>query len=343
VSATFAAAIAFRTPIPLAASTYFLQLAIQFAFSVFVVGGAVHLAMKIRAGERPKHPLAVVARWAASCICRDNRPGNIFHTVAALAPLMLSFAAMKQVIQQVNPFAWDHTFMEWDRFLGMGHLPWYYLQPLLGYPIVTSGLNLLYELWFGLMFGTLFWQAFAAKSTVLRSQFLLAFAFAWFIAGNVLATILSSAGPCFYGMAHVPGPNPYIEQIAYLHSVARHWPMDSVWLQDVLWHAYTSGRGDIAGISAMPSMHVTIAVLLALFGWNFDRRLGIILTAYAGIVFIASMTLAWHYAVDGIFGTMLAAVFWVTAGLIAAAWHRYLARGPMKVGTSIGTVLPTEA
>jgi hypothetical protein len=326
VSATFAAAIAFRTPIPLAASTYFLQLAIQFAFSIFVIGGALQVVMKIRAGERPKHPLAVVGRWAVSCICQGNRPGNIFHSVAALAPLMLSFAAMKQVIPQLNPFAWDHTFMEWGRFLGMGHLPWYYLRPLLGYPIVTWALNLLYEFWFGLMFGTLFWQAFAAKNTVLRSQFLLAFAFAWFIAGNVLATILSSAGPCFYGMLHIPGPNPYTEQIAYLHSVAKRWPMDSVWLQDVLWHAYTSGRGDIAGVSAMPSMHVTIAVLLALFGWKFDKRLGIALTIYAFIVFVGSIWLGWHYAADGIAGIVLAVLFWSAAGFVARGWSKVLAR-----------------
>jgi hypothetical protein len=103
-------------------------------------------------------------------------------------------------------------------------------------------------------------------------QFLLAFAFSWFFAGNVLAVIFSSAGPCYYGYFH--SPDPYAAQLAYLKSAGPSWAVSSVFVQGALWDSYTATRGANIGISAMPSMHVVVATLLAILGPETQQMAG---------------------------------------------------------------------
>jgi hypothetical protein len=317
--ATLCLAAAYRIPLPFAASLFFLKLVVEFLLAGIVLGGAFHLAKRLRMGERPSSPLRLCARWAADRLTFEDRPGNILHSVLAIAPLMISFNAMKEVIPQIHPFSWDRTFMQWDRFIGFGHLPWQILQPVLGYFPVTAAMNSAYDLWFGLMFGSVFWIAFASRGSLVRTQYLLAFAISWFFAGNILATLFSSAGPCFYGLLKL-GTDPYASQMTYLHAASQHWPIGSVWLQDMLWSTYTTGYGVIGGISAFPSMHVEIAALVALLGWRVNRGLGMALAGYVAVVFVASICLGWHYAVDGIAGILLAVGIWFLAGAIARAW-----------------------
>jgi len=216
--------------------------------------------------------------------------------------------------------------MQWDRVLGFGRLPWEYLQPLLGHPPITTAINFAYDGWFLTMFAALFWQAFAKRASALRMQFLLAFSFAWFLAGNVLAVIFSSAGPCYYGRLHPGLIDPYAAQMKYLHATALQWPIWSIQVQDTLWRSYVTGHGEITGISAMPSLHVCVAVLLMLLGWRTNRWLGTALSVFAAFVVIGSVHLAWHYAVDGIAGAGLALVFWWAAGgLVRVATRRFQA------------------
>jgi hypothetical protein len=327
--ATLCLAAAYRIPLPFAASLFFLKLVVEFLLAGIVLGGAFHLAKQLWVGERPSSPLRLCARWAADRLTFEDRPGNILHSVLAVAPLMISFNAMKLVIPQIHPFSWDRTFMQWDRLLGFGHLPSQILQPALGYFPLTAALNSTYDLWFGLMFGSVFWIAFASRGSLLRTQYLLAFAISWFFAGNILATIFSAAGPCFYGLLKL-GADPYASQMAYLHAASQHWPIGSVWLQGMLWSTYTTGYGVIGGISAFPSMHVEIAALVALLGWRINRGLGIALTAYAAVVFVASICLGWHYAVDGIAGILLAVAIWFLAGAIARAWAGFSERSVLE-------------
>jgi hypothetical protein len=87
------------------------------------------------------------------------------------------------------------------------------------------------------------------------------------------------------------------------------WALDT---QQMLWRDYQHSRTGLgSGISAMPSVHVATATLLALFGWQYSRPYGIALTLFAVIIFIGSIHLGWHYAVDGyaaILGTL--AIWW---------------------------------
>lgn len=305
---------AYRLPVPIDAATYFFEIIGDFLILGAGLAAMMQLATLFREGSQERLLPAIAQRLMARSLAGD-RGGNMFHSVIALTPLMVCFASMKSVIPEIHPFAWDQAFMTWDRLIGFGQLPWQLLQPALGHPAVTAALNGIYDSWFLIMFGSLFWQAFSAKRSRTRMQYLLAFAFSWFVAGNLLAAIFSSAGPCFYGHLH-SGHDPYAAQMTYLREVNRHWPIWSLQIQDLLWQSYVTGSGAVSGISAMPSMHVTSTVLIAILCSRTHRLAGLAAWIYTALIVLGSVHLAWHYAVDSIMGAALAVTFWFAAGLL---------------------------
>ena len=204
--------------------------------------------------------------------------------------------------------------MAWDRVLHGGVDPWRLLHPLLGYPLVTSVVNFFYNLWFFIVYGVLFWQAFSLGDRRLRLQFLLSFVLLWIIAGNVLATLWSSAGPVYFG--RVTGlADPYQPLMSYLTAVDERFPVWALAVQDQLWQAYSSADSMLGGgISAMPSLHVATVVLFALLGWRVHRWLGVIFTLYVVIILLGSVHLAWHYAVDGYVSVVVTCLIWYGVG-----------------------------
>jgi hypothetical protein len=319
VAATFGVVSLFHVPLDLSTSITFIDNIAAFLMIVLPFSAMIRLYALYREGCRT--PLAGLTQSFAGSILAGERPGNVFHSVLAFTPLMISFAGLKEQIPNIEPFSWDKTFMQWDRVLGFGQLPWERIQPLVGHPVILAALNFNYDLWFILMFGCLFWQAFAARGGLLRMQFLLAFAFAWFIGGNVLAVFFSSAGPCFYG--HLFHHDPYAAQMAYLRATNQNWPIWSLQVQDMLWQAHVKGGGAVSGISAMPSMHVMSSVLMTLLAWRTNKWLGIWFTAFTSLIVIGSVALAWHYFVDSIAAVALALAFWAMAGAVAKAALHY--------------------
>jgi hypothetical protein len=235
--------------------------------------------------------------------------------VLLLIPVFAStFTFFKSAIPALNPYTWDAFFTRWDYLLHGGNYPWTLLQPILGYPIVTGGINFLYNLWFFIMYALLTVQAFDTRNPALRMRFLLSFVLSWIVLGTLGAIVFSSLGPC-YDTAIAGNTGPYAPLMNYLKETNELVPVWALNVQQMLWENYQNNRvGMGSGISAMPSMHVATAVLMALFGWQYSRAAGIALTFYAMVIFIGSIHLAWHYALDGYAGALGAWLIWWLVG-----------------------------
>jgi membrane-associated phospholipid phosphatase len=282
--------------------------------------GLKHLWHLYREG-RPRDPLRTMLQRLVQSALAGDRIGSLFHGLVTFTPLITMFVALKGDITRIHPFSWDRAFMNLGLQLGFGQHYWQILQPVLGHPPITAFLSIAYALWFPVLFGCLFWQLTRPTNDLTRSQYLLSFAFAWFFGGFVLATVFSSAGPCYYEHV-VGGPNPYGPLLHYLRVTSQHWPVWTIPAQDTLWHSYVTGVGDVEGISAMPSMHVTIATLMALVAWRTNRNLGIAFSTFAFIILIGSIMLGWHYSADGLAGIALGYLFWTLAGKVSHMWAR---------------------
>jgi len=269
--------------------------------------------------------------WAAAWReCRRNffnvsRLAEVGALILAVPLLMNALGGWKSVIPRLNPFSWDITFHQWDVTLHGGRMPWELLQPLLGNPAVTKALDSAYYAWFILAISMVVWQAWNPDHT-LRARFFLSFALAWIVLGTGLATLLSSAGPCYF--AEVAGlPSPYAPLMDYLYRTNGEHRLVALWGQAVLWADYLGGVDNpFNGISAMPSLHVAMPVLFALAGWRLHRWVGIFFAAYALVTLVGSVHLGWHYAVDGYLSiAAIPVIWWASSWLVDRSERRVAA------------------
>jgi hypothetical protein len=242
--------------------------------------------------------------------------------ILAIYVFINGFSSLKSLITYVQPFSWDATFDEWDRILHFGYRPWELLHPILAYPPITMLININYNFWFVTL--TMYWLhfAFAEQPGFRRTQAVIAYMLTWSVGGVILATLFSSAGPCYYGNLGL-GNNPYEELMAYLQATNANWPIWAIDLQDEMWLGYTLNQGlDVTkGISAMPSMHNAQCLLLVLVMWNRGKLFRNLAILHGVLVFLGSIHLGWHYAVDAYLSYALVAVTWVAATRIARAWE----------------------
>lgn len=256
---------------------------------------------------RPDKLIKYIRRELWSNYITKERILNALPVIVFMPLFMSTFSSFKSLIPLINPFSWDPVFAKIDGIIHGGVHVWEIYHPLLGTPIITSALNFLYNIWFLIFFGVLYWQVFSLRDPRLRMQYLLSCILSWVLIGTVAASIFSSAGPCYYGRI-IDGDNIYQPLMEYLSVAKESYPVWALNTQENLWESYKQSKTSLgSGISAMPSMHVSMAVLFALVGWRSNRITGIILSFYAVIIMIGSVHLGWHYAVDGyvsIIGTL---------------------------------------
>lgn len=281
----------------------------------FVLGHMVYVMVFIRPRQLTRH---IAADWRERYFTGERVAAAL--PVFVLMPVFFSaFTSMKTLIPAIQPFSWDPAFARWDLWLHGGSHPWELLQPLLGWPLVSSAVNAVYNLWFFVLFGLLLWQAVSLRDRRLRQQFLVSFVVTWAILGTLAATLLSSAGPVYFG--RVTGlEDSFAPLMAYLREAGAAYPIWALETQEMLWSDYRlADAGPGSGISAMPSLHVASAVLFALLGWRTSRALGAALTAFASLILVGSVHLGWHYAIDGYAAIPAAWLIWVAVGRLLDA------------------------
>jgi len=237
----------------------------------------------------------------------------VIGTLAAYTPI-------KEAMLLVERNSIDVILMRMMLHVGFGDYPWHRLQPLLGHPLVTVALDRFYTAGAG----TVVWLTscgilMQTRRRRLAEQYVLAYVAITALLGSLLAYMLASAGPCFYGRMGLT-PDPYAPLMSYLRSVDSTYGLASIALQDELWDAFvTHGAILGGGISAMPSMHMAYIALASLAAWQYARVFGVAVWTVTLIVYIGGIHLAWHYAADGLVSLVLVLFIWRVSGWIVAS------------------------
>ncbi|PKA43797.1 hypothetical protein CWR43_09215 [Rhizobium sullae] len=285
------------------------------AMLIFALGYMLWTAIRLLI-ERRDRPTAALARHMKEVLVRDDRYAHAIHSMTIFIAMITVFATIKSTIPSLNPFSWDQALIEADRLIFGGSDPYAVTSIVFGnvYAIIT--MNFFYNLWLLVVVCSMVWAAWT-RDHALRLRFMFSALLGWLIAGNVLAIAFSSVGPCF--VAPLLGNQTYVPLMRLLADVNAESGM--VWAltaQDILWSAYTHEAGAISGISAMPSLHVVFAVIIACATWNMGHIRRWAGVAFATVIAVGSVQLGWHYAIDGIVGAALALLFWKASAYLTA-------------------------
>jgi len=278
--------------------------------ALLCVALVIQLVLAVR--EAPGAPLAAFTG-------RLRRiPTDPWLLAAHLAPLLLmplvfvGFSSLKMLMPQFVPFWLDDPFAAADRALFFGRQPWELTHAVLGSPEATYMIDRIYSFWVLLLSIAIVAMAlFAPRKD--RARFFLAFTMAWVLLGVAGAWLGASAGPCYsalIGASSAPEFAGLMERLSTM-SIESAGAINAPGWQQVLWRAHDSETYAFGmGISAMPSLHNAVAILYAFSAFRVGRLIGWFMAAFAFVIFVGSVHLGWHYAVDGIVALPLMWLIW---------------------------------
>jgi len=250
--------------------------------------------------------VATIGFWliiAARLVRRDFAKSLPWGFVAGSILVALQMAVLNwtKIMLPIAVGFWaDAPLAEADQLV-FGTDAWRVLQP--PFAFLLPSIDVAYMTWAPLKFAVLLFLV-AMPETPLKSGSLLSY-FMIMLTGAIGQYALPSAGPLFY--QDIPLQPWVAEGKAYL------------------WQDYLRGGGNIGtGISAMPSIHVAIALWMAIVLRLHLPRLAPAGLIYFALIFIGSVVLGWHYAMDAFAGagvTLLAFAATRQAGRFTAPKH----------------------
>lgn len=278
------------------------------ATGVGIFTGLIIKFFQLALFERPASPSRAMLLWLRTSILREDRLVNTVHSFIPLLLFVSGFSILKGAIGLLHPFRWDPFFRDLDSVLSGGHLPHEWLEVITSHPLAVSVVNFNYNLWYFIILGSYFAVGMAARNSIDRIRFLNAFFLLWLIAGVFVAFAFSSAGPVYYERLGLGAD--YAPLMTSLYAAAEHHQIWALSTQETLWEGFIGARKGSAGISAFPSLHVATSVLVAIYATHCKSKFVIPAWIFAAGILLGSVVLAWHYAVDGYAGALLAILIW---------------------------------
>ncbi|HHX83097.1 MAG TPA: hypothetical protein GX696_08975, partial [Pseudomonadaceae bacterium] len=216
-------------------TTSYYSTTLHYATGFFIFTLVIYRAIYVMTVERPERLTRAILRDLHGYVSWERALFAL--PLLMLTPLFFSlFTTAKNMIPLINPFSWDSTLSEWDRMLHFGRHPWEWLQPVLGMAGITLFISFFYKMWFFIKFSVMYWQMFSLKNPSWREDFFVALLLTWIINGVILATLLSSVGPCYYSLLLPDSVDPYAALMSYL----RETQIFDLPAQEYLWAAYTN-------------------------------------------------------------------------------------------------------
>ncbi|VAX19593.1 hypothetical protein MNBD_NITROSPINAE03-1002 [hydrothermal vent metagenome] len=237
------------------------------------------------------------------------------------------FLHLKHVILLINKANHDLFLWNLDRLLHFGVQPNVWMMESFGlnhdFSITVDWLYIKYFKYMQIACLLFFLEP---KGRKFSEKFFLAFTLLWAL-GGIAYLAAPADGPCYsilVDYSTLKGAGNHIFKFPVIDKIpadyARSYSASKIWyaksFQDALWVSrarFLSDNGQpgmFYGIAAMPSLHVAVVALIALFFFPVSSILGVIGSLYAVIMLIGSVLLQWHYAVDGYAGIALALIVW---------------------------------
>lgn len=251
----------------------------------------------------------------------DLGPFAVFAAGVMLIALQMAVLTWLKVMLPVASAFWaDPLLADLDRAI-FGTDPWKITHALFGRAEI---IDWVYVSW-GPVKTLVLLTVLLLPESKLKRQALISY-FLIFGVGCLSQYLLPSGGPIFY------------ERLG-LGSAFSSLPIQP-WAQataDYLWRDYLSPGGRIGtGISAMPSLHVALALWVALVVRSLVPRLAALGWIYFAFILVGSVHLGWHYAVDGIAAALAVLLLWKAAPLLAPGGRGASSRPTLDAAAEAG-------
>lgn len=234
---------------------------------------------------------------------------SLIWPISTLIILIPSFNVFKQTVLSERNFTTDPLLTNLDNLIFQGN-PGAILHSFIGSLNTTLFFDNLYWIWFIPMIFGVFVVSLNSSPT-LRIRYMNCYVFSWVFIGSILAYLFPSAGPCFYIEFIDPNYTQHAQFINKIYDYHQEEKIHALILQKHLLNAFYEKNIILgAGISAMPSVHVALAMVFSLASFTLNKWLGYLMTIYALLIWIGSIYLGWHYFLDGLVSIILIILFW---------------------------------
>lgn len=258
----------------------------------------------------------VSERW------RVDRGLSLWQPLLTFILIMTTLTFFKQAVLPGAGFRYGPWFADADRAL-FGTDPWRITHRVFSSPWSTQALDLAYHAWFAPMTLGIAFCVFAKPGSILAWRYMVSYCFLWIVLGSCMAYAFPAAGPVYF--ANFQLETERFAELSHIlmseDATLRMQGADGLSALGYQHHLLLNFQHGMivfgGGISAMPSLHNAMAVLFACVAWPLSRSLGRIMTGYAVIVWIGSIHLGWHYAVDGLVSCAATIGLWSLSGIIA--------------------------